>query len=115
MAKFWYKLTNDKDNLTVKLSPKDSVTFSKRLNGNTKYFLEENKVLDELVAAKRLSKMSATTVLAVEKSNPVEAEEPKPAPAPVEGLVVVASEEATISDPFAEEGETEGKRKGKKK
>lgn len=131
MSKFWYQLVDEKANVTVKLSAKDSVIFSKRLVGQTEFLLEENAHLDELVKITVLRKLSESekkalngkapkAVPAAEVTKPV-VEAPKPvvtAPPVEEKPVDVAPAVATLGDIEAEiieTGEEETKKKSRKK
>ena len=73
MAKFWYKLVNENANMSVKLAANSTVVFSKRL-GEVEFLLEENAILDAMVAKNALSKKTD----AERKISSKKVEAPKP-------------------------------------
>lgn len=84
MSKFWYALVNENANLSVKLSEKNTVVFSKKL-GEVEVLMEENTMLDAMVKKGVLTKktdaerkISAKKPAAVEaKAEAPKAEAPK--------------------------------------
>ena len=77
MAKFWYKLVNENANMSVKLAANSTVVFSKRL-GEVEFLLEENAILDAMVAKNALSKKTdAERKISSKKAEAPKAEAPK--------------------------------------